>query len=229
VRLVLIRLRAGDPTHRIGSLVVNPGGPGESGIDFVREAAATIFSPEIRARFDIVGFDPRGVGSSTPVHCLDTLDHFIPRDATAATPADLVDLLDGAKAFAQQCGQRNADLLPHLSTANVARDLDQIRAAIGDERLTYLGFSYGTLIGEDYASLFPTHIRALALDGVINPSLGEVAIARTRRSRSRVRSTGSWPIAGPVPPARSTPGDGRHRRSTLSCARSSGTPWPPPV
>ena len=173
VRLGLIRLRASDPTHRIGSLVVNPGGPGGSGIDFVRQEATAIFPPAILARFDIVGFDPRGVGSSTPVRCLDTLDHFIPRDATAATPPGLADLLDGAKAFAQQCGQRNADLLPHLSTANVARDLDQIRAAVGDARLTYLGFSYGTLIGEDYASLFPTRIRALALDGVVDPSLGE--------------------------------------------------------
>ena len=173
VGLALIRLRASDPTHRIGSLVVNPGGPGGSGIDFVRQDATAIFATEILARFDIVGFDPRGVGSSTPIHCLDTLDHFIPLDATAATPASLADLLDGANSFAQQCGQRNADLLPHLSTADVARDLDQIRAAVGDERLTYLGFSYGTLIGEDYASLFPTHIRALALDGVVDPSLGE--------------------------------------------------------
>jgi pimeloyl-ACP methyl ester carboxylesterase len=176
VRLALIRLEASDPTHRIGSLVVNPGGPGESGIDFVRQAATAIFSPEIRARFDIVGFDPRGVGSSTPVHCLDTLDHFVPQDATAATPAGLADLLGGAKAFAQQCGQRNADLLPHLATADVARDLEQIRAAVGDEQLTYLGFSYGTLIGEDYASLFPAHVRALALDGVVDPSLGEAAV-----------------------------------------------------
>jgi pimeloyl-ACP methyl ester carboxylesterase len=173
VRLALIRLRASDPTHRIGSLVVNPGGPGESAIDFVRQDATAIFPPEILARFDIVGFDPRGVGSSTPIRCLDTLDHFVPQDSTAASPAGLADRLDGAKAFAEQCGQRNADLLPHLSTADVARDLDQIRAAVGDERLTYLGFSYGTLIGEDYASLFPTHIRALALDGVFDPSLDE--------------------------------------------------------
>ena len=175
VRLALIRLEASDPTHRIGSLLVNPGGPGESGIEFVRQAASAIFPPEIRARFDIVGFDPRGVGSSTPVHCLDTLDHFVPQDATAATPAGLADLLGGAKTFAQQCGRRNADLLPHLSTADVARDLDQIRVAVGDAQLTYLGFSYGTLIGEDYASLLPTHIRALALDGVVDPSLGEAA------------------------------------------------------
>jgi len=173
VRLALIRLRASDPGRRIGSLVVNPGGPGESGVDFVRQDATALFPPDLLARFDIVGFDPRGVGASTPVHCLDTLDHFIPEDVTVATPAGLADLLAGSKSFAQQCGQRNPDLLAHLSTANVARDLDRIRAAVGDEQLTYLGFSYGTLIGEDYASLFPTHIRALALDGVVDPSLSE--------------------------------------------------------
>ncbi|MGO9204597.1 MAG: alpha/beta hydrolase [Candidatus Limnocylindrales bacterium] len=175
VRLALIRLPASDTAHRIGSLVVNPGGPGESGVDFVRQDAAAIFPPEVLARFDIVGFDPRGVGSSSPVRCLDTLDHFIPADATAATPAGLADLLSGARSFAQQCGERNADLLPYLSTANVARDLDQIRAALGEATLTYLGFSYGSLIGEDYASLFPGHIRALVLDGVVDPSLGEAA------------------------------------------------------
>ena len=173
VRLSLVRLPATDPAHRIGSLVVNPGGPGESGIDVVRQGATAIFPPEILARFDIVGFDPRGVGASTPIRCVDNLDHFIPEDSTADTPAELANLLDGAKAFAQQCGQRNADLLPYLSTTDVARDLDQVRAALGDATLTYLGFSYGTLIGEDYASLFPTHIRALVLDGVVDPSLGE--------------------------------------------------------
>jgi pimeloyl-ACP methyl ester carboxylesterase len=176
VRLALIRLRASDPAHRIGSLVVNPGGPGESAVDFVRQGAIAVFSPEIRARFDIVGFDPRGVGSSTPIRCVDTLDHFIPQDVTAASAASLADLLAGAKTFARQCGQRNADLLEHLSTAEVARDLDQVRAAVGDTRLTYAGFSYGTLIGEDYASLFPTHVRAMVLDGVIDPSLGEAAL-----------------------------------------------------
>ena len=173
MRLALIRLRATDPAHRIGSLLVNPGGPGESGIDFVRQDAAAVFSSKLLARFDIVGFDPRGVGASTPIRCVDNLDHFIPADATGSTPAGLADLLAGARSFAQQCGQRNAAVLPYLATENVARDVDQIRAALGDAKLTYLGFSYGTLIGEDYASLFPSHVRALVLDGVVDPSLDE--------------------------------------------------------
>ncbi len=172
VRLSLIRLPATDPAERIGSLVVNPGGPGESGVDFVRQGAASVFPAALRARFDIVGFDPRGVGASTPIRCEENLDHFIPEDATADTPAELTNLLDGSRAFAEQCGERNAALLPHLSTEDVARDLDQIRAALGDAQLTYVGFSYGSMIGEDYASLFPAHVRAMVLDGVVDPSLG---------------------------------------------------------
>lgn len=172
-RLAVIRLAASDPAHRIGSLIVNPGGPGASGVDFVREAATDIFPPDILARFDIVGFDPRGVGASTPIRCLDTLDHFIPADLTAGTAAGLADLLSGSQTFAQQCGQRNGAVLPYLGTENVARDLDQIRAALGDAKLTYLGFSYGSFIGEDYAALFPTRVRALVLDGVVDPSLDE--------------------------------------------------------
>jgi pimeloyl-ACP methyl ester carboxylesterase len=175
VRLALIRLPASDPAQRIGSLVVNPGGPGESGVDFVRQYATTLFPPELLARFDIVGFDPRGVGASSPIRCVQDLEHFMPADATADTPSDLANLLAGAKTFAMQCGARNGDLLPYLSTADVAADLEQIRAALGDARLTYMGFSYGSLIGEEYASRFPTRIRALVLDGVVDPSLDEAA------------------------------------------------------
>ncbi len=173
VRLALIRLPASDPAHRIGSLLVNPGGPGESGVDFVRQGASTLFPRTLLARFDIVGFDPRGVGASTPIRCVDNLDHFIPADATGDTPAELANLESGAKTFATECGARNAALLPWVATIDVARDLDEIRAAVGDTKLTYLGFSYGTLIGEEYASLFPTRIRAMALDGVIDPALDE--------------------------------------------------------
>ncbi len=176
VRLALVRLPAADPGRRIGSLLVNPGGPGISGVRFVRDSATTLFSADLRARFDIVGFDPRGVGDSTPIRCVDNLDHFTPEDARADTPTELQDLLTGARAFADGCERRNPDLLPNLSTADVARDLDQVRAALGDAKLTYVGFSYGTLIGATYASLFPTHIRAMVLDGAIDPALGEAAL-----------------------------------------------------
>lgn len=183
VRLALIRLPATDPAHRIGSLVVNPGGPGGSGIEFVRSSAERIFPTDIRARFDIIGFDPRGVGDSTPVRCVDDLEHFVPVDARAEDAADLADLVAGAKTFAAGCQRRNADLLAHLSTLDTARDLDLLRASLGDTKLTYLGFSYGTLIGALYASLFPSHVRALALDGALDPSL-DLAAIRTGQARA---------------------------------------------
>ncbi len=171
VRLALVRLPASDRTERIGSLVVNPGGPGASGIDFVREGAETTFSKEIRSRFDIVGFDPRGVNASSPVRCVDDLDHFLALDAMPDDAAELATLVNGAKEFTAGCERRNADLLPFLGTENVARDLDRIRQAIGDEKLTYVGFSYGTLIGAMYADRFPDRVRALVLDGALDPTL----------------------------------------------------------
>ena len=175
VKVGLNRVAAKDPAHRIGSLVINPGGPGGSGIDFVRQAitGGGFFSPVILDSFDIVGFDPRGVGASTQIRCVDDIVHALPDDSTPDNAAELKNLVDEAKAFADGCQRRNADLLPFLDTASVVKDLDRIREALGDEKLTYLGFSYGTLIGAMYASLFPTHVRAMILDGAMDPALGE--------------------------------------------------------
>jgi len=126
---------------------------------------------ELTARFDIVGFDPRGVNSSSPIRCIDNLDPRDRLDPSPDTPAELTALVDSARDYAQQCGARNATLLPDLSTDAVARDLDLIREAIGDRQITYVGFSYGTLIGSLYADLYPDHIRAMVLDGAIDPAL----------------------------------------------------------
>ncbi|MHB8458454.1 MAG: alpha/beta hydrolase [Candidatus Limnocylindrales bacterium] len=171
ILLALIRLPAIDPAHRIGSLVVNPGGPGASGVDFVRNDAASLFPDAIRERFDIVGFDPRGVARSTPIRCVDNLDHFLAADPNPDTPAELATLLDGERSFVAGCERRDGDLLPYVGTLNVARDVDRIRSAIGDPALTYVGFSYGTLIGSIYADLFPDRVRALVLDGAIDPTV----------------------------------------------------------
>ena len=171
VLIALIRLPATDQADRIGSLIVNPGGPGESGVDFVRDAAGLLFPDAIRARFDIVGFDPRGVGRSSPIRCVDNLDHFLAADANPDTPAELATLLAGERTFVAGCERRNAAMLPAVGTENVARDLDVIRGAVGDRALTYIGFSYGTLIGSIYAGLFPDRIRALVLDGAIDPTV----------------------------------------------------------
>ena len=172
ITLALIRLPAADPGSRIGSLVTNPGGPGGSGVEFLRSSGESLFSQDLRNRFDIVSFDPRGVGDSTPVECLNgpDLDRLNALDPTPDTPAERNALIAGAKEFDQACIQNSGDLLPHMATTDAARDMDQIRAALGEAKLTYLGFSYGTFLGTVYAGLFPTHIRALVLDGAIDPA-----------------------------------------------------------
>ncbi len=173
VGLALIRARATGPASaRLGSLVVNPGGPGGSGVSFVRADLSAI-PAAVRARFDVVGFDPRGTGASAPVHCLtgaelDTLYAEPPYPATAQQAASL---FAAAAREAAACGAAMGDELRHLSTVDAARDLDAIRAALGEPRLTYLGYSYGTYLGATYARLFPTHIRAFVLDGAIDPTL----------------------------------------------------------
>ena len=172
LNVAILELPASDPKSRIGSLIVNPGGPGASGVEFVRdEGDADGFPAVLRKNFDIVGFDPRGVNSSTEVRCIDNLDGRAEIDPTPDSAAELKALVADARAYAEACAKRNADTLPYLSTDAVARDLDGIRQAVGDKELTYLGFSYGTLIGSTYAGLFPNHIRAMALDGAIDPAL----------------------------------------------------------
>jgi pimeloyl-ACP methyl ester carboxylesterase len=166
IGIAIIRKPATDPARRIGSVLTNPGGPGASGIEYLRNAAAGMAS--LNTRFDLIGFDPRGIGLSAPVRCLDARqeDEFNALDSVLDDPQEKQAGIDADKAFAAGCQLRSAQLLPFVDTVSVARDMDVIRAALGDQKLTYFGISYGTLIGQHYAHLFPTHIRALALDGV---------------------------------------------------------------
>lgn len=170
LNISMIRSAARDRDGRMGSLFINPGGPGASGVEFVRDGLA-IFPPEIRERFDIVGFDPRGVNSSTAIRCIDNLDGHADLDPSPDDAAEFTELVEAAHEYADACARRNETTLAYLSTDAVARDLDLLRAAVGDDELTYLGFSYGTLIGSRYAELYPNLIRAMALDGGIDPSL----------------------------------------------------------
>jgi pimeloyl-ACP methyl ester carboxylesterase len=174
-KVSVIRLRSGDPSTRIGSLVINPGGPGGSGVDFAR-AARAIYSPAILDRYTIVGFDPRGVASSDPVQCLNDsqTDQFIAADGTPDTPAELLRLQALGKLFADSCASRSPALYAHVDTRSVARDLDVLRQALGESKLNYFGASYGTYLGATYADLFPTRVGRMVLDGAIDPSLSNV-------------------------------------------------------
>jgi pimeloyl-ACP methyl ester carboxylesterase len=179
ITLPLIRLPASG--ERIGSLVTNPGGPGASGVDFVRRAAKSFFTSDTRARFDIVGFDPRGVGDSNPaIDCTDDLDPIVEEDPSPNTKPDVERQTRLAQQLATGCEQRSGALLAHVSTDDVARDLDLLRRALGDEKLNYAGFSYGTLIGALYADMFPTRIRAMMLDGAVDPALSPVDDTRAQ-------------------------------------------------
>ncbi len=163
---------AKDPAERIGSLLVNPGGPGESGVQFV-DQAYPLFAT-LNERFDIVGFDPRGTTGPDAVTCegTDALDHDVSLDPLVAGSSTAeADLVASTLAFDSSCRLRSGWLLPYVGTVNAARDMDALRGALGDQQLTYLGFSYGTALGATYASLFPTHIRAMVLDGDIDPAL----------------------------------------------------------
>ena len=204
LNLSIVRLPATDPKHRIGSIVVNPGGPGASGVDFVRQDAEAFFSTAMRKRFDIVGFDPRGVNASSPIRCIDNLDPLARLDPSPDDPAELKALVDSARSYAHQCGARNDATLPYLSTDAVARDLDLIREAIGEKQITYVGFSYGTLIGALYADLYPQHIRAMVLDGAIDPTLDLEALRSGQANGFEHALRTSSPTAPPRLRVRST-------------------------
>ncbi len=166
---------------RLGALLANPGGPGASGLDILGYLAAQLPS-EITDRFDLVAWDPRGAGASAPVDCGPDLDARFAVDSSPDDPAELAALEAAAKHFVDECVRRSGDRLRHISTADTVRDLDVLRAALGEEQLTYVGYSYGTLIGARYAEAFPTRVRALVLDGAIDPTrpVEDVAIQQAQ-------------------------------------------------
>ena len=172
LKLAVLKVAANSPSKRIGSLVVNPGGPGGSGVGYA-SAADFIVTKPVRAAYDIVGFDPRGVGSSSPVKCLDDreLDSFLGADPTPDDKTEEQQFADSAKAFADQCKANGGLLLGHVSTIEAAKDMDVLRAALGEAKLDYLGKSYGTFLGATFADLFPTKVGKFVLDGAVDPNL----------------------------------------------------------
>ncbi len=167
ISLALARLPSRS-THA-GVLLTNPGGPGGSGIEFMADASQ-VFDAKVLDNFDIVSWDPRGVGESAPVECVDNLDSFYAENRDPKTPAEIEALQDADRAFVQTCQQRSGSELPFVSSASTARDMDAIRTALGVDRVSYYGFSYGTYLGELYAEMYPTHVQTMVLDGVVDPA-----------------------------------------------------------
>ena len=167
IKLGLARRPAGG--DRVGALLVNPGGPGGSGIEVVKDAA-DYFPQEALDRFDIVSWDPRGVGDSTPVDCGQNLDYFYAVDANGTDVATARATEAVSKRFVNACKKESSRLLPYVSTDATVRDMEAVRAALAEPKINYVGFSYGTLIGALYAQKYPTHVRAMVLDGAIDPA-----------------------------------------------------------
>ncbi|MEW9532326.1 alpha/beta hydrolase [Microbispora sp. NPDC049125] len=198
ITLALNRVRgttARDADH-LGVLLVNPGGPGGSGLGLARYVAATL-PPDVAARFDVVGFAPRGVAPSRPaVSCVDPARFYAPPrpDNVPHGQAEEDRLVERAREYADGCGNRWSWFLPYLNTENTARDMDAIRAALGEDKISYLGYSYGTYLGAVYATLFPKRVRRLVLDSVVDPDgiWYDVNIAQDHSFDRRHRDFLAW-------------------------------------
>lgn len=184
IELSVIRSRAEGGDEPIGSLLTNPGGPGSSGVALVRDSVSFAVSGPVRARFDVIGFDPRGVGESTAVDCFDDADMdaylFDIPENRRGTDAWTAELLDRHVSFAEACDANSDGILPYITTDNAARDMDLLRAVLGDRELNYLGYSYGTFLGATYAKLFPERVGRLVLDGAIDPAIPGLDVGITQ-------------------------------------------------
>ncbi|HEV7957381.1 MAG: alpha/beta hydrolase [Microbacteriaceae bacterium] len=181
IELALIRSEGGD----LGSLLVNPGGPGASGYNLVRDSIDFAVSSTVQAHYDIVGFDPRGVNRSSAVSCYDDpaeLDAFlfdVSQNETGSAES-IAEIEAQFKAFGQACLEHTGELLGFVDTESAARDLDLLRAVLGDNKLNYLGYSYGTLLGATYAELYPDKTGRLVLDGAVDPATTDFEVSATQ-------------------------------------------------
>lgn len=179
-QISVLRYAAQERKTRIGSLIINPGGPGASGVDYAYNAEY-IFDPELTDRYDIVGFDPRGVARSQPIRCLtdEEVDANYAEDGKPDNDAEFQDTLKVSKEFIDKCVAKN-EYLTSFSTANAARDMDILREALGDRKLNYMGKSYGTYLGALYAYLFPNKIGRVILDGAVDPTISNYEQIKTQ-------------------------------------------------
>ncbi|UCR87845.1 alpha/beta hydrolase [Mycetocola spongiae] len=181
--LDLIRTHADSGSARLGSLLVNPGGPGASGYDFVADSVTFATDDRLRKSYDIVGFDPRGVGRSTPVKCLDdaAMDNYLYGAGSTAERGSaewIAEAAAEASSFGAACLKQTGPALEFINTVNSARDMDLIRSLVGDPKLNFLGYSYGTFLGATYAELYPQNVGRLVLDGAIDPSVSNAEVSK---------------------------------------------------
>lgn len=183
IKLSVLKVEKRGGGAKAGSLVVNPGGPGGSGVDYARYADFIVGTP-VRKAYDVVGFDPRGVQSSAPIECVKPpeLDNLLGQDPTPDDQAERERAVKIATDFGKACLANAGELLGHVSTVEAAKDMDILRAALGDQKLNYLGKSYGTFLGATYAGLFPARVGRFVLDGALAPDLTaeELAIGQAR-------------------------------------------------
>ena len=172
--LALRKAPATKPSERIGSLVINPGGPGGSGVEYA-QYSSFVFSPAVREAYDVVGFDPRGIGASSPVRCLadSDMDELFSADPTPDSAAERSTLLADVDGVTKRCAARGGDRAMHMSTTEVARDMDVMRVLLGDEKLNFFGGSYGTFLGAVYADTFPKKVGRMVLDSAMSPNQTE--------------------------------------------------------
>lgn len=183
IDLSVIRHRA-TSGQAIGSLLTNPGGPGASGVGLIRDSLSFAVGEPLQQAYDVIGFDPRGVGESTAISCYDgaDMDAYLfeipqsPRGSQEWT----AELQERNRAFGEACEANSAGILPYITTDNAARDMDLLRAVLGDTSLNYLGYSYGTFLGATYAKLFPERVGRLVLDGAIDPSVSGLDVSTTQ-------------------------------------------------
>jgi pimeloyl-ACP methyl ester carboxylesterase len=182
VSITVLRIRSADQHDRLGSLVINPGGPGGSGVQAALGLAVSELPAAVLDRFDIVGFDPRGIGLSDPLRCIPAKekDAQLNMPADPDTDAEWTANIAETKKVADECYAMYGNDLTFYSTAETMRDMEALRAKLGDPKLTYLGYSYGTLLGAQYASAYPDRVRALVLDGAVDPTISSIDQDKTQ-------------------------------------------------